>query len=213
MRWKHFKTAFEWASNGWNILLFLFPSVGAIVSACSAYLAHEPWHMILFWATGTFCFLIVALNHFSSLLRQNTTFAALKLDMFSVLIVTDGKHELYARCSIKLINNSLFDLYYQLIDAELSLAGKTSPKNDVTNAVLLIQRQSDMTIQFSDIPGVKQEPMSGRMKLIIKYCKSIENLNHAIEFLAEPTVAIINNEKGEAIGAGSNFLVKSIKYT
>ena len=129
------------------------------------------------------------------------------------MIFMDEKHELYARCSIKLINNSLFDLYYQLIDAELSLAGKTSPKNDVSNAVLLIQRQSDINIQFSDTPGVKKEPMSGRMKLVIKYGKNIENLNHSIELLAEPTVAIINNEKGEAIGAGSNFLVKSIKYT
>ena len=133
--------------NWWGIIIWLFPSVGAAVSALSAYLLSQPLYMALFYASGVFCFGIVGLSHWSVWSRENTIYGKLKADAFSAFMAKTFD-DLVANCSCEIQNRSFFDVYYQLEDADLSLAGKTSTSSEIDHAIMLIQAASSNRNQF-----------------------------------------------------------------
>jgi hypothetical protein len=114
---------------------------------------------------------------------------------------------------MKILNRSIWDLYYQLDEAELSLAGKTAKQNTIDKAVLIIQAQSDTTISFPSILWITAEPMTGRAKLKLKYGKHPSHLNHTFDLVAEPIINVAINEKHEPVGAMASMVIKELKYT
>jgi hypothetical protein len=202
------------AQNWWGFVVWLFPSGGAIMSAWSAHLLQEPWHLILFYSTGVFCFSVLGLTRLSVWSRENTIVGSLKADNFAALFgkTNQQSSDFSANCTIELQNKSLFVLYYQLEEADLSLSGRTNPCPPVMQSeTMLIQVGSSTRIQFKTIPGLKPEPMTGMLKLKLKYGKKKESLNNRFELVAEPQIAIVANEKGP-VGVLSTFAIKEMKY-
>jgi hypothetical protein len=213
MSWKRFKIISDWLQNGWSLAVLLFPSAGAAVSGWSAYFAHEPWHKILFWSTSVFCFLILSISKLSSWLRETAISEKIKLGAFRILIgKSDNAPDFVAQCELKLLNKSVFNLYYKIDEAELILAGKGAIHRTIETAIMIIQAQSDTVISFATIDGIKAEPMDGRMILKLKYGKTKDILDHEFKLVAEPRIAVILNEKGEFLGSASNYAIKEVSY-
>src|SRR5580692_11215618 len=59
-------------SDYWGLLQWLFPSLGAIVTTWLAAHANEPWHMVVFYGAGVFCFLALALIKYSEYALETT---------------------------------------------------------------------------------------------------------------------------------------------
>jgi len=200
------------AQNWWGLSIWLFPSLGMTMSAWSAYLLQEPWHIILFYAAGVFCFLVLGVKNISVWSRENAIVGSLKADNFATMFgpTSEQSSDFSANCSIELQNKSLFVLYYQLEDADCSLSGRTNP-GTMQSETMLIQVGSSTRIQFRTIPGLKPEPMTGMLKLKLKYGKKKESLNNSFELVAEPQIAMIASEKGIS-GVFSTVAIKEMKY-
>ena len=185
------------------------------MSAIFSYIAHQPWHLILFWSSGVFCFGTVAITTLSSWVRDNTISGKLKLDLFSAIIgiqKVENDEVWAANCSIKIFNKGLYDLYYQLQDTELSLSETTSKDNKIDKTILLIQSGSDMTIGFPTILRIEPGPLEGRVKLTLKYGKSKKSLPYTLRLLGTPRVHAFLNDKGEVIGTLANIAIEDMKY-
>jgi hypothetical protein len=87
----------NWAnnlSNFWAAVVFVFPAVGAAVTAWLARIetVPVPWHLVIFYASGVFCFLFIAAT---SAIKSGWDFTLkhkLTCDDFSIqLFVYSGK--------------------------------------------------------------------------------------------------------------------------
>jgi hypothetical protein len=181
------------------------------VSAWSAYLLSQPLYIAMFYASGVFCFGIVGLSKWSVWDRENTIYGKLKASSFSAFIAKISD-DLVANCACEIENKSLFDIYYQLEEADLALAGKTNISGIVDNAIMIVQSTSSNSISFATIRGLKPEAMSGRMKLKLKYGKKKEHLNHRFEIIAEPQISVGLNEEGDVVATRATLRLIDVKY-
>jgi len=205
--------AIQTFESGWVIFGFLFPAAAAATTAWLARRSKEPWHLVLFYSAGAFAFAAVSITNLSTWTRENTIFGKLKPDSFMAMVVkvAGSKDELAANCSMELQNKSMRDVFYQLEEAELSLNGRTAAGNTIDRSILMIQAQSSVRISFATIRDIKAEPMTGRLKLKIRYGGDKDALSYQFELEAEPQVSPALNDKGEPLAVMATFAIKDMK--
>lgn len=68
------------ATDLWAILQVLFPSLGGIMIAWSAYIQDLPWHEIIFYATGVAAFLAIVIDRIWTFLNKRSLFGYLRVE-------------------------------------------------------------------------------------------------------------------------------------
>jgi hypothetical protein len=201
-----------------QLLLWLFPSLALLLSVVTAYVAKEPWYVIVFYGSGAFCFVMVATDRLVVWKRSNTIFGKVSIEQFGVTL---GKimhndhadeHMLTANGHLGLQNRSSFDLYYVTEIATLSIDGRTSHTSNIDTNPVIVPSGAISAIHFPSISGLQAKPMTGQLHFKIKYGKRADALNRSYEIKGEPIIGVTLTPSGELISVTSALAFKEIKY-
>jgi hypothetical protein len=203
-----------------QLLLWLFPSLALLLSVVTAYVANEPWYVILFYGSGAFCFVMVATDRLVVWRRSNTIFG--KVRVVEQLGVTLGKvvpndhanEQMFtANGHVGLQNRSSFDLYYVTEIAALSIDGRTSHTSNIDTNPVIMPSGAISAIHFPSISGLQPKPMTGQLHFKIRYGRRADALNRSYEIKGEPLIGVTLTSTGELVSVTSALAFKEIKYT
>jgi hypothetical protein len=199
------KWLFDLAFKGadlWNALLWMFPPLGAAVTAWRAYVEMQPWHLIIFYSTGVFAFCAFALYAVSRFTRENTLYERLRLQRSEPLFVEPNKTantiSIMFKCT--LLNASDRVMYFRLKRASVILQDKANSKAETKEMVCVLPPRADQAFQIAAVPKVDiGQPIAGKMEVEVLYGPRSDHLRYAMTYETTPTIEIksMTDEKAQ----------------
>lgn len=199
----------------WGALLFVFPGLGALVSGLWAIAQHVPGYLVLFYGSGVFCFLVLAIDRLTNSFRESTIFGKLQAVAFNPLFGHDpaANNRDLVNCSVIVQNRSRFDIHYKILNMDLSLDGKTFPPGTSTEqATMVVPASSTVSLQFASIWDIKPGALSGDMKLRLIYGKSADKMPFTWEVLGEPQIGAATDSEGNILKVFGHIRFKEVKF-
>lgn len=195
----------NWISNistVWAVLVFLFPAVGAIVTAWLARVgtAPVPWHLVIFYASGVFAFLSFATTNLLRNRWEVTLKHKLTCDDFSVsLFGIQNKIGIILNCYLN--NFSYMPIQVRLHDVSLILQGKTMEQEIDEKMMQSIAANGYIPLSWPLVKDIDpKQPVSGHLKFTADYGQVGKKLNRTLAIKFRVNIDLKKERDGSYTG-------------
>lgn len=190
---------FRWgprAADIWNVLQWLFPPLGAIVTGLQASLEGAAWHLIFFYSAIVFCLILVAIAAGHYVARHRAVFERLRYVRTEPIIVeprlTQNTIGIIFKCTLMNMSQTR-SIYIALRRGDARLQGRTNPDPVLKDEVVIVPPFSDFAINIAAVPNVDvSQEIKGKLEVEVAYGPTPDDLRFVLAYECEPRLEIKN---------------------